>query len=482
MSTPFFSGFHKILFGRRSKLTVQRDRLGSSALDLLSSLFGPFLPNNVLKIDAKAQGKGVNSREAIFTPAITFWAFLSQVLCPGSSCRQALTKIQILCLSRQCKAPTTDTSGYCKARRRLRVEDLKNIHRQSAQRLDANVPRSRLWKGFRALLVDATGVSMPDTEESQARWPQSSSQAEGCGFPSMKLVGLFSLASGALVEFVHGGLRDDENGLFYKLNECIGAGDLIVGDRLYCTYANICWLLKRKAAVVVRKHQARNSEKGEIVHLGKNDRIVHWSRPHSRSAHKGLTSVLWETLQPTLRLREVTFKVCFKGHRTREVTLVTTLLDPKEYPAEDLAELYLKRWRIELWFDDIKTSMQMDVLRCKTPEMIEKEVLMQMIAYNLVRSVMQAATTAYGERLEVLSFKGTVDRLKEWAWPIIGARTKREHESMKSDLLKAIAEDRVRIRPDRYEPRVVKRRAKAFPAMKQPRQKYRDEFEASKAS
>lgn len=482
-STPFFDGFHRILFGRRpSKLARRGDLLGSSTLDQLRSLFGAFLPNDVLKINEATHGKGINSREAIFTPTLTFWAFLSQVLSPGSSCRQALTKVQIACAKLKCKAPLSDTSVYCKARHRLPVGDLKRIHQHSARRLETNNPSMDLWKGFRALLVDATGLSMPDTEANQARWPQSSSQAEGCGFPSITMVGLFSYVSGALIEFVHGTLTEDENVLFYKMKQVLGKGDLIVGDRLYCTYANICWLLEQGAEVVLRKHQKRNSEKGKIEKLGKNDCIVHWRRPHSLGAHSGVTKLLWEKLRPALRLREVTFEVACKGHRTRKITLVTTLLDPKRYPPESLAELYYKRWRIELWFDDIKTSMQMDVLRCKTPEMIEKEIFMHMIAYNLVRSVMQEAGVSHGERIGALSFKGAVDRLREWAWPICHAPTESEREKMRMRLLQSIAEDLLEDRPGRYEPRVIKRRPKAYPSMKKPRQDYRDEFTASQTS
>jgi hypothetical protein len=480
-STPFFPDFHKVLFGRRpSKLAGQRDLLGTSAIGHLRSLFGAFLPNDVLKIDETAKGKGTNSREATFTPTLVFWAFLSQVISPGSSCRQALTKVQIWCAHLKCKLPVSDTSAYCKARHRLQAEDLERIHRHGASRLEANTPRGRLWKGFRALLVDATTASMPDTGANQERWPQSGNQAEGCGFPTMTLVGLFSLASCALVEFVHGTLQEDETGIFHKMKQLIGAGDLIIGDRLYCSYANFCWLLDQGAEVVFRKHQSR---KGDTVEtLGEGDRIVLWKKPQSKATNKGVTRLLWETLRPRLRLREVTFKVACKGYRTREIKLITTLLDPVEYPLEDLAELYLKRWRIELWFDDIKTSMQMDVLRCKTPEMIEKEVLMHAIAYNLVRSVMGAAATTHGRHVEELSFKGTVDRLREWTWPICSAPSTRERESMKSKMLESIAEDLLVHRPGRYEPRVVKRRPKAYASMKQPRQKYRDEFEASQVA
>ncbi len=483
--TPFFPDFHKKLFGRRAKRTTsqlaeQRDELGCFALDRLKDLFGSCLPGNVLHIDKKAQGKGVNSREAMLTPAVTFWGFLSQVLSPGSSCREALTKIQVLCASQKQKAPLSDSSVYCKARHRLEVDDLQRIQQHSAQRLEANTAKANLWKGRRTLLVDATTASMPDTPENQECWPQSGNQAEGCGFPTMTLLGLFSLASCALIGFAKATLNANESALLYTLKELFKAGDVIVGDRIYCSYVNINWLSALGVDVVFRKHQSRNSEKCKTKRLGKNDRLVYWSKPQSRAAHSGLTRKLWETLTQTLCVREVRFNIEQKGHRTKEIIIVTTLLDPVEYPVEELAELYLKRWRIELWFDDIKTSMQMDVLRCKTPEMIEKELLVHMIAYNMVRIVMQTAATLHGHAPETMRFKGTVDRIKQWAWPMIVAQNANQRERLHSKLLVSIAEDPVISRPNRYEPRVVKRRAKAYDSMKKPRQQYRDEFAAAR--
>ena len=368
--TPFFPGFHKKLFGRRVKSALklieeQLDELGNFALGRLKDLFGSCLPSDVLSIDKEAQGKGVNSREAILTPAVTFWGFLSQVLSPGSSCREALTKIQVLCASQKQKAPLSDSSVYCKARHRLKVDDLQRIQEHSAQRLEANTPRASFWKGRRTLLVDATTASMPDTPENQERWPQSKTQAEGCGFPTMTLLGIFSLASCALIGFAKATLNANESGLLYTLKELFRAGDVLLGDRIYCSY-------------------------------------------------------------------------------------------------------------------DIKTSMQMDVLRCKTPEMIEKEVLMHMVAYNMVRLVMQAAALNHGQVPEAMSFKGTIDRIKQWAWPIIIAQSANQRAQMYRTLLESIAEDPVVSRPNRYEPRVVKRRAKAYESMTKPRQVYRDEFEAAR--
>ena len=483
--TPFFPGFHKKLFGRRVKSALklieeQLDELGNFALGRLKDLFGSCLPSDVLSIDKEAQGKGVNSREAILTPAVTFWGFLSQVLSPGSSCREALTKIQVLCASQKQKAPLSDSSVYCKARHRLKVDDLQRIQEHSAQRLEANTPRASFWKGRRTLLVDATTASMPDTPENQERWPQSKTQAEGCGFPTMTLLGIFSLASCALIGFAKATLNANESGLLYTLKELFRAGDVLLGDRIYCSYVNITWLMALGADVVFRKNQARNSEKCKTQRLGKNDRLVHWSKPQFRNGRPGLTRELWNSLAQTLCIREVRFLVEQKGYRTKEIIIVTTLLDPVAYPAEEIAELYLKRWRIELWFDDIKTSMQMDVLRCKTPEMIEKEVLMHMVAYNMVRLVMQAAALNHGQVPEAMSFKGTIDRIKQWAWPIIIAQSANQRAQMYRTLLESIAEDPVVSRPNRYEPRVVKRRAKAYESMTKPRQVYRDEFEAAR--
>jgi hypothetical protein len=494
--TPFFKDFHKILFGRpprsASAINEQRVLLGSFALDRLRDIFGRCIPDNVLRIDKKAKGKGVNSRETIFSPSVTFWGFVSQVLSPDSSCRAALTKIQVLCALQKPKkpspsmrddpkeAPSTDTSAYSKARHRITLCDLQIILRHSAECLDARATSENLWNGHNAILVDATTASMPDTPENQKRWPQSCNQAEGCGFPIMKLLGLFSLATGAVRDFTESNNNAHENNLLYTLRDRIRTNDLLVGDRIFCSYANICWLKEEKADVLFRKHQSRNSAKCKSEPLGKNDRLVYWKKPHSRAAHSGVTSKIWGTLPDELCVREVTFDVKCKGFRTTKITIVTTLLDPDIYPAEELAQLYLKRWRIELWFDDIKTSMHMDVLRCKTPEMIEKEVLVHLIAYNMIRSVMQVAAAVHGKNLEALSFKGTVDRIQQWVWPIISASNHKQRQSLIDKMLQGIGEDLLPFRPGRYEPRVKKRRPKPYEWAKKSRQEYRDEFAAKR--
>ncbi len=478
--TPFFKDFHRQLFGRTSKqLAREVDALGSFALDRLQVLFGPFLPSSSLEINQKAKGKGTNSREAILTPKVTFWGFLSQVLAPNSSCREALAKIQALCKAQDQCLPQSDSSVYCKARTRLEKSELEKIHRHTANQLEANASIDSLWKGRRALLSDAASASMPDTAPNQKRWPQHSNQAKGCGFPTMKLVGLFSLASCALMDFAKGTLSTHENDLLYTLKDFFKPWDILVGDRLYCTFANICWLAELGVDLVARKNASRTKSK-TLKRLGKNDQIVSWERPTNKAGHKGLTRLLWDKLKPVLRLREISFKVTEKGFRTREIVLITTLLDPEAYPADDIAELYLKRWRVELFFDDIKTSMQMDVLRCKSPEMIEKELLMHMIAYNLVRALMQNAATIHHSPLEAISFKGSVDRLRQWLWPITLESHSARRREMAQELLLSMAKDQLPPRPARYEPRVRKRRPKAYPVMVKPREEYRKEFRAER--
>jgi len=475
MQTPFFDGFHRRLFGRpKNRLGRQVDALGQFALDQLRNLFGALLPNAPLSLNQQAGGIGKNSRERIFTPMVSFWGFLSQVLTPGSSCREALSRIQAFCRINQQTAPGNDTSVWCKARRRLEQSRLEQVHKHVAGQVDSRAPSGALWKGRRTLLADATTASMPDTPENQEKWPQHANQKEGCGFPTMKIVGLFSLASCALLDFARGALTIHENDLLYKLKGLFRSGDIFLGDRLYCTFANVCWLKESGVDLLVRKNASRG-EGRTLKRLGADDRIVEWKRPTNKAGHQGLTKRLWDSLEPALRLREVRFQVKAKGYRTRDIILITTLLDADDYPAEELADLYFKRWGIELWFDDIKTSMQMDVLRCKCPEMIEK-LLMHMIAYNLIRSVMQDASTINHQPLEELSFKGTVDRLKQWIWPIMTAGSAAQRNRMSEQLLVDIASDKLPQRPGRYEPRARKRRPKAFPVMVKPREEYRDEF------
>ena len=280
-------------------------------------------------------------------------------------------------------------------------------------------------------------------------------------------MGCFSLASGALLHWVETTLKCYEGGILKQLLPFFSKGDVILGDRGYCSYVNIALLQKQDAEAVMRLHQRRFCDYSEGKKLGPHDRLVTWQRPQRQSP---FSKEQWAQLPASLTLRMVRIFVCVKGFRTQQIDLITTLIDPLEYTQEDLAELYFRRWAIELWFRDIKTSMKMESVRCRTPEMVLKEIQMFFIACNLIRGLMQQAAGLYLRDLHRLSFKGTVDTIRQYQNPLNATRRKpREQERIIDEMILLIAEETVPLREHRYEPRVVKRRPKPYPRMTKPR-------------
>ena len=381
------------------------------SLSQYQEAFGEFIPRALL---SRAK-EGVNSRERIFTPLVTFWAFLAQVLERGSSCRDALRRIaawwQFECPG--APAPSTETGGYCQARARLEDLTLERIGTHLAGRLESNVPGEELWRGRRVKIVDGTSASMPDTAENQAEWPQPGSQQPGCGFPVVTLVGLFSQATGALLHLVEGSKRENERLPARRLWRCLEKSEVLLADRGFCSYQDLSEIAGQGADAVMRLHQARKVDFTQGQVLGPDDRLVTWVKPAQRSA--GCTPEAYAALPPTQTLRLVRYRVETPGFRTEEVILVTTLLDPVAFPAQALAELYFQRWSIELHFREIKTLLGLDILRCLTPAMVRKEIAVHRIAYNLVRVLMQRAGLLHDVPLARISFKGTLDSLHHFA-------------------------------------------------------------------
>jgi hypothetical protein len=317
-------------------------------------------------------------------------------------------------------------------------------------------------------IVDGTGVSMPDTPENQKAFPQSSGQKPGCGFPHAKLVGCFCLASGALIEWVEGTLKNHEYALFTKLWDLFEKGDVLLTDRGFCAFEAIARLLGRGVDSVMRLHQARCTDFRKGRRLSKNERLVQWDKPKVRPSSTPLRQ--WKKLPQTLTLRYLKIHVSTPGFRTQQIIVVTTLTDTETYSAEALGELYFRRWSVELFFRDIKITLGMDVLRCKTPEMVRKEIIMHAIAYNLIRALMQEAASTYHVELTRISFKGTADTLRQWAEVLnAAANNNREFARLKETLLGLLAEDLVPLRPQRSEPRARKRRPKNYRLLTKPR-------------
>ena len=409
--------------------------------------------------------------QGLYSLPVTIKTFLTQCLAQDHSCRTAVATAKDHGWLPPSASP--DTAAYCRARDALAAEGLQKAVEHTAQALDAGVSDEHLWLGRQVQVVDGTGIALPDTEANQDDYPQPSQQKPGCGFPVLRLVAFMSLATGAVSCYSLGNLHDHEQRLFQELRPQLKGDEVVLGDRNFGTFANLVLLKRQGADGVFRRHQARSTGVQTLKRLGKDDHLVCWqAHPHYRPPWLDASV----DLPPTIVVREVSFQVTQPGFRTKSVTLVTTLLDAEAYPAWALAELYLKRWRMELWLRDIKITMDMDMLRTKTPARVRAELALFLVGYNLIRTVMFDAAKVGEVRLEQLSFKSTLVRFGLWcarlghgtrlvAW-LLG------YQAMLSDLARDLNPDR----PGRYEPRVVKRRPKKFPRMQQPRRVLREQL------
>jgi len=388
------------------------------------------------------------TRERKFTGRVTFNAFLGQVMSRGSSCREAVRKVQAWYLASGQEPPGSNDSAYCQARARLGLGLLRNVFERLCGWFEGETKISDRWCGRRVKLIDCTGLSMPDTDANRAEFEYAGNQRPGCGFPTGKLLGLFDLATGHLDHFIHGNWKEHDMGMIRSVIGWIDEKDVVVADRGFCGWGVMALLIRKNVDVVFRLHQRRDSSSG----------LTKWVKPQR---HGRWGKCLWAELPDSLAVRIVRYQVVEPGFRTKEVVLVTTLTDKKKYPDEVIIALYGRRWQIELNLRDIKTTLGLDVLRCKTPELIAKEITMQAIAYNLVRGVMFKAARLAELPLYRLSFKGTVDTLRQWAslFERTDAKTAR---AWWEELLFALAADPVPLRPARSEPRAVKRRPKVY--------------------
>ena len=398
------------------------------------------------------------------------WCMVRQALYPDPSCRATLAWLQAARENVGLPFLSRDTSGYCKARQRLPFELLPRLARRVAQALNNRVKPEQLWFGRRVLAADGSAFSMPDTVCNQARFHQSSLQKEGCGFPVGGFVAVICLATGAIVDAFVGDGKMHDLTMFKFVRSCFLAGDIFLADRGFSAYTEMAFFLGIEVDSVVRLHQRRVTDfrRGHII--GDGDHIVKWLRPES--CPKGLSPVDFKQLPPFLLVREIEYQVTANGFRTRKVILATTLLDAKKYPAQALANLYSQRWEIEVDFRHLKITMQMDVMRGHSPDVVEKEFWAHILAYNLLRSLMWDAGERYGESALKLSLKGAIQHLFPYWSPIRRKRTAIEY----GNLLALISAERLQIRPGRIEPRVRKRRPKNYTLMGKPRNELKKEL------
>jgi hypothetical protein len=426
--------------------------------------FNDILNETVIE-ETLAQAK-VKYRNRLFTPIVTIWAFLYQVLDPDKSLANTVKQILCWLVVEGAEQPSLNTGGYAKARKRLPESVVQALFEHTGQALCAKVKPEQLWNGRQVKLLDGSSVVMADTEANQNEYPQHQNQKPGCGFPLAKIVVMFSLSTAAAIGVRIAALNTSEITLARSWYETLEPNDVVLADRAYGSYVDLALVQQQGADGVFRKHQSRNSDFRRGKRLGKNDHIVIWKRP-SRCP-QAMDEAEFKALPATLKVREVRFCVERPGWRTKSVTVVTTLLDPKAYPKAQLAQLYGLRWQAEINLDQIKTTLGMEMLRAQSPQMVRKEIYVHLMAYNLLRDLMwQAASQTQQDPLR-LSVQGCRQSLNQFRSRLAEAGRVRLPRFCKY-LLEMISQDMVPLRPDRYEPRRRKRRSKAFPLMNKPR-------------
>jgi hypothetical protein len=413
-------------------------------------------------VRAACREAGYSWRERTLDPVATVSLFLLQVLHGNTACRHVV----------HFGAWAFSAAAYCKARRRLPLRVLQILIERVAATLRSATAEGALWLGHRVWIIDGTGFATADVAELRNHFGQPSGQRPGCGFPTAHLVALTDLATGMLLRVAVGPSRTHDMSQTGRLATRYESGDVVLGDRGFCSYGHISMLLARGCHAVFRMHQKQlvDFTPGRPLPAKRNcganpdglprslwvrsngplDQVVVWYKPKRKP--RWMTDQEFADLPAEITVRELRYDVAVRGFRTQVVTLVTTLLDPEEYPKAELTDLYRRRWRIELNFRHIKTTMKMDVLRCKTVEGVMKELAVFALAYNLVRSVTFESARRLGVAVERLGF---LDALRWLTNPIPGGRL--------SDILINP------LRPDRVEPRVIKRRMKKFPLMQEPR-------------
>ncbi|QEG41239.1 IS4 family transposase [Roseimaritima ulvae] len=440
-------------------------RASSLVLDLL-------LPHkNVALICADLQYK---YRNRIYNPMVTVWLFITQVISADHSCQQTLTRFNAWRVAKGLRRVSSATKAYCTARSKLPEQLFARVLEWTSQQCEEATNSAWLFKGRVVDMVDGWTVTMADTPENQKEYPQQKSQKPGCGFPIARMIGLFSLPTGA-IQFnalaPYQGKQTGETSLLRTVLDRISRGRILLADRYYATF----WLLAlgetRGIDLVARAHQLRKIDFRKGLKLGYLDQLVVYHKPQRPA---WMDQDEYDELPNLIFVRHVKYKVHQKGFRSREIVLATTLLDAELYTAEELAELYRKRWQVELHIRSLKTQMQMEHLRCKSPQMVRKEIHCHMIGFNLVRAAMLASALKHGLCPTTLSFKGAMQALEEFA-ACLRLRSGRSVQQW-DNLLETISELSVGDRPGRKEERVIKRRPKNYKLMKTPRNPNRNRY------
>jgi len=416
----------------------------------------------------------------IFTTAIMVWSFLSQVLRDGkeAACQSAVARVVSHCEQAGVPAPTDDTGDYCRARAKLSEAALHELSCEVAEELEQAADPSWLWKDkFHAKIVDGFTFTMPDTSKNQAEYPQQKAQQPGVGFPIARAVAIVSLATASVIDLAMGPYAGKETGESALLRSMLGSlksGDIALMDRYYCSFMMIALLLDQGTQVCARKHHLRHTDFRRGKRLGKNDHLIVWTRPQRPT---WMDEETYAKIPESLVLREIRYNIVERGRRTRTIEVITTLVDADEYSKDDIAELYGFRWNSELDIRSIKSNLNLDHVRCKSPEMVRREVWTTLLGYNLIRTTAAGAALLHGKQPRQISFTSTCQYvLASWMQLSGGLIDESRLEGYLLSMLKQISNCEVANRPGRLEPRVLKRRRHGYKLMQKPRAELRAEL------
>jgi hypothetical protein len=399
-------------------------------------------------------------RTRLYPPVVTLGLFVEQVMRADAACQDVVGRHLSQRTALGLAESSLNTGPYCKARQRLPLGLVEAGVHEVARVASAALPPQARWRGREIKLIDGTTVSMPDTPALQALYPQHKGQQAGLGFPQARMVGVISLASGCVSDWTVeacAGKGTAEPQQLWRLLDRFSAGDLVIADRAYSSWFLLAALQQRGIDCVIREHQLRKNDPARCVALGANDRLITWDRP---VRPEWMDESAYAAMPATITLREVR-----DGNRW----LVTTLCDPTVVTAQEIGWLYCQRWHIELDFRAIKCVMQMNILRCKSADMVLKEIAANLLGYNLIRAVMGEAAKPEGLSLRCLSFAAARRAAVGFQDTLRHCPTRQHRTSARGLMLMAIVYARIPKRPDRMEPRAIKRRPKPQPLLCVPR-------------
>jgi hypothetical protein len=417
-------------------------------------------------IQAVLDDHKVEFRDRVFTPQVTIWGFLSQVLSEDHSCRDAVSRIIAHRATNGISVCSPNTASYCTARSRLRTSVLSTLARRTAQELQASAADKWKWNGRSVFIVDGSSVSMPDTPANQKVYPQPPNQKPGLGFPLARIAVLLSLATGACHDLAiapYQGKGTGETNLFRRMYDTLKAGDVVLADALFDDYFIACELCQRNIDIVARAQYERAGSRTTASRPDGDETLV-WQRPNKP---RGMTGEQYRTYPKQLVMRQVAVDARDKNNRVKQFKVVTTILDIS-IDGKQIGDLFERRWGGEVDIRSIKSTMQMDILRCKTPEMVHKEIWTHLLAYNLLRTVMAIAASENDIEPREVSLKGAKQAVTAFA-PKIEAARPENRAALIDAMLTTIVYHRVGNRPGRWEPRACKRRPKPGKRLTQPR-------------